>query len=65
MLISVTILFSGAAKKWESFSRLPSPVTVRQALSRYLDITSVPSPQILKFLAVMVGLFPLFKRGSP
>jgi len=43
----------GTAKKWEAFSRLPSPVTVRQALSRYLDITSVPSPQILKFLAVM------------
>ena len=48
-------MFSGTAKKWETFSRLPSPVTLRQALSRYLDITSVPSPQILKFLAAMVS----------
>ncbi|KAJ7387219.1 hypothetical protein OS493_004191 [Desmophyllum pertusum] len=45
----------GTTKKWEAFRRLPSPITVRKALSRYLDITSVPSPQILKFLAAMAA----------
>ena len=46
----------GKAKNWEPFTRLPSPTTVREALSRYLDITSVPSPQFLKFLATKVSL---------
>ena len=47
--------FLGTTKKWQPFSRLPCPITVREALSRYLDITSVPSPQIIKFLATMVS----------
>lgn len=62
-IISTSIIFSGffgTTKKWEAFSRLPSQVTVRRALSRYLDITSAPSPQILKFLATMVSSSPLF-----
>ena len=48
----------GKTKKWEAFTRLPSPITVREALSRYLDITSVPSPQFIQFLATMVSCAP-------
>ena len=47
----------GTAKKWEQFNRLPSPITVREALTRYLDITTVPSPQFIKFLALKVNFF--------
>ena len=48
----------GKTKKWETFTRLPSPITVREALSRYLDITSVPSPQFIQFLSTMVSCAP-------
>lgn len=51
------ILYLGilkTAKKWETYNRLPSQTTLRQALSRYLDVTSVPSPQILKALSATV-----------
>ncbi|XP_074635667.1 nitric oxide synthase 3-like isoform X3 [Acropora palmata] len=41
----------GKSKEWETFARLPSPITIREALARYLDITSVPSPQLIQFLA--------------
>ena len=66
LLILVGILFpgiDGTSQKWEPFSRLPSPITVREALSRYLDITNVPSPQLIKFLATMVR-FAMFLHAE-
>ena len=52
----------GTAKKWEQFNRLPSPITVREALTRYLDITTVPSPQFIKCLALKVNSFFSYQR---
>ncbi|KAK2574222.1 Nitric oxide synthase [Acropora cervicornis] len=36
---------------WKPFNRLPAGCTLTEALTRYLDITAVPTPQMLKYLA--------------
>ena len=41
---------------WEQETCLPVPVTLRQALTHYLDITSPPTPQFLSLLAKQVIL---------
>ena len=33
---------------------LPNPCTLREAFSRYIDITATPSPQILNYLSTLV-----------
>eukprot|EP00731_Ephydatia_muelleri_P022495 Em0015g78a len=38
-------------EKWVKEKRLPIPVTLREAFTYYLDITTPPSPQFLKLLA--------------
>eukprot|EP00794_Sanderia_malayensis_P014342 gene14341-15838_t len=45
----------GSEKKWQSLKRFPEPFTLRQALTRYLDITSPPSPQMLLQLATQTN----------
>ncbi|XP_068736413.1 nitric oxide synthase 1-like isoform X2 [Montipora capricornis] len=42
---------AGGGKVWEPFNRLPVGCTLKEALTRYLDITSVPTPQMLSYLA--------------
>ncbi|GAB6030176.1 hypothetical protein CHUAL_005852 [Chamberlinius hualienensis] len=54
-LIQVSVLkeqhtISGLVKSWVPHDRLPK-CTVRTALSRYLDVTSPPAPQLLKIFA--------------
>jgi len=41
-------------EEWEQDNRLPVPLTLRQALTHYLDITSPPTPQFLSLLAMQV-----------
>ena len=41
---------------WEPFNRLSVGCTLKEALTRYLDITSVPTPQMLSYLAKLVRL---------
>ena len=41
---------------WEPFNRLSVGCTLREALTRYLDITGVPTPQMLSYLAKLVCL---------
>ncbi|XP_032236183.1 nitric oxide synthase, brain isoform X2 [Nematostella vectensis] len=41
----------GKTKKWTPVDRLPTPTTVREAFSRFIDIAGTPTPQILKSLA--------------
>ncbi|KAK2574255.1 Nitric oxide synthase, partial [Acropora cervicornis] len=36
---------------WKPFNRLPAGCTLTEALTRYLDITAVPTPQMLKYLS--------------
>ena len=38
-------------ERWVEESRMPVPVTLREALTHYLDITNPPSPQFVKLLA--------------
>ena len=42
---------SGTFKQWAEYERLPRPISVRTALTRYLDITTPPTPIFLKQLA--------------
>eukprot|EP00795_Rhopilema_esculentum_P015606 gene15605-6882_t len=42
----------GPIKKWEVMKRLPDPCTLREALTRYLDIATPPTPQLLAQLAM-------------
>ena len=42
---------SHAEEHWLEESRMPVPVTLREALTYYLDIANPPSPQFLKLLA--------------
>ena len=39
---------------WVQETHLPVPLTLRQALTHYLDITSPPTPQFLSLLAKQV-----------
>nr|AAK61379.1 nitric oxide synthase [Discosoma striata] len=41
----------GGGRTWESFKRLPVACTLREALTRYLDISSVPTPQMMLYLS--------------
>ncbi|KAL9981801.1 hypothetical protein ACROYT_G010554 [Oculina patagonica] len=41
----------GGSKVWEPFNRLSVACTLRDALTRYLDITSIPTPQMLSYLS--------------
>lgn len=43
----------GGSKVWEPVSRLSVACTMREALTRYLDITSIPTPQMLSYLSKM------------
>ncbi len=42
---------SHSEERWVEESRMPVPVTLREALTYYLDITNPPSPQFIKLLA--------------
>ena len=39
---------------WAAESRLPVPVTIREAFTYYLDITNPPTPELLHLFAMMV-----------
>ncbi|XP_046839565.1 nitric oxide synthase, brain-like isoform X2 [Xenia sp. Carnegie-2017] len=45
----------GKTTKWCMMSSLPNPFTLREAFSRYIDITSTPSPQILTYLSTLTS----------
>lgn len=42
---------SQTVERWAEEQRMPMPVTIREALTFYLDIANPPSPQFLKLLA--------------
>ena len=42
-------------KTWEPFHRFSPGCTLREALTRYLDLTSIPTPQMLSYLARLVS----------
>lgn len=42
---------SSEDENWDEERRMPVPVTLREALTYYLDISNPPSPQFLKLLA--------------
>ena len=42
---------SQSEEHWVEEKRMPIPVTVREALTYYLDISNPPSPQFIKLLA--------------
>ncbi len=42
---------SQAKERWVEERRMPVPVTLREALTYYLDIANPPSPQFIKLLA--------------
>ena len=44
----------GKVTKWYSVNSLPNPCTLREAFSRYIDITATPSPQMINYLATLV-----------
>lgn len=71
IMIEVAREDSGGSKLWEPFNRLWKGCTLTDALARYLDITSVPTPQMLSYLAKLatnplekVKLETLGKGGS-
>lgn len=41
----------GGPKEWQAFNRLSVACSLREALTRYLDITSIPTPQMLRYLS--------------
>ena len=51
----ITLLEADGKEEWEQETRLPVPLTLRQALTYYLDITSPPTPQFLSLLAKQVS----------
>ncbi|XP_028400716.1 nitric oxide synthase, brain-like isoform X2 [Dendronephthya gigantea] len=45
----------GKVTKWYSVNSLPNPCTLREAFSRYIDITATPSPQMINYLATLAS----------
>ena len=62
----VFIAKPGGPKEWQAFNRLSVACTLREALTRYLDITSIPTPQMLRYLSKLVRLLRLMRfRNIP
>lgn len=48
----MTIIFLGVEYIWMAHEKLPS-CSLRTLLTRYLDITTPPSPNVLRFFATL------------
>ena len=49
---------------WSAESRLPVPVTIREAFTYYLDITNPPTPQLLHLFAMMVRALAVYEFSN-